>query len=243
MPTLMVSLLSHWRAIGKPVQIMRCDNAGENKTLETTTQHSMYQLGITFEYTARSTPEQNSRVEKSIDTKYNRTRACITFAHIPDPIKHLLIRECITQVTNAANIRLHEANGTTTTSYEHFFAAAPLYAPHLHVFGEAAVVHTTNIASKKLDNRGKLMMFVGNSPQHSGNVCRLFDADTGRVVVSRDVKFIGKLYYRSDQTKTALVPHPNDIVLNRVHPPPKVIRQLSKWRERRKTMTAMKPTT
>ena len=64
------------------------------------------------------------------------------------------------------------------------------------------------------------MMFVGNSPQHSGNVCRLFDADTGRVVVSRDVKFIGKLYYRSDQTKTALVPHPNDIVLNRVHLPP-----------------------
>ena len=63
-------------------------------------------------------------------------------------------------------------------------------------------------------------MFVGNSTQHSGNVCRLFNADTGRVVISRDVKFIDKMYYRSDHTQTALVPHANDIVLNRVHLPP-----------------------
>ena len=61
------------------------------------------------------------------------------------------------------------------------------------------------------------MMFGGNSPQHSGNVCRLFDADTGRVAVSRDVKFIDKLYYRSDHAKMALVPHRYDIVLNRLH--------------------------
>ena len=64
------------------------------------------------------------------------------------------------------------------------------------------------------------MIFVGNSPQHSGNVCRLFDADTGRVVTSRDVKLINKLYYRLDCPKTALVPHHNDIVLNRLHLPP-----------------------
>ena len=193
MPTLMARLLSHWKAIGKPVEFIRCDNAGENKQLEETTKRPMYQLGISFEYTARATPEQNSRVEKSIDTKYNRTRACLDFAHIPAPIKRLLIRECITQVTHAVNLRLHEANGVTATSYEHFFDTAPLYAPHLHVFGEAAVVHTKTVASKKMDNRGKLMMFVGNSPQHFGNVCRLFDADTTRVVVSRDVKFVDKL--------------------------------------------------
>ena len=92
MLTLMVRLLSHWKAIGKPVQIIRCDNAGENKVLEETTQRPMYQLGILFEYTARATPEQHSRVEKSIDTKYNRTRACLAFAYVPDPIKHLVIR-------------------------------------------------------------------------------------------------------------------------------------------------------
>ena len=101
----------------------------------------MFQLGIVFEYTARATPEQNSRVEKSIDTKYNRTRTCLAFAHIPDPIKHLLVRECIIQVTNSGNLRLHEVNGIiTSTSFEHLFGTVLLYVPHLHVFGEAAVV-------------------------------------------------------------------------------------------------------
>ena len=64
------------------------------------------------------------------------------------------------------------------------------------------------------------MMFVGNSPQHSGNVCRLFDEDTCKVMVFRDVKFINKFYYRSDMSRAALVPHQNDIVLNRMQLPP-----------------------
>ena len=35
---------------------------------------------------------------------------------------------------------------------------------HLHVFGEAAVVHLKTVASKKMDNRGKLLMFVETHP-------------------------------------------------------------------------------
>ena len=173
MPTLMARLLSHWNAIGLPVQVIRCDNAGENRTLQETTQKQQYQLGIRFEYTARATPEQNSRVEKSIETKYNRTRACLAFAHVPDSIKYLILRECITQVTNVSNLQLLTINGNKGTYYEHFYHSVLKYAPHLHVFGEAAVTHMKKTNSKKMDNRGKLMMFVGNSPQHAGDVCRL----------------------------------------------------------------------
>ena len=63
------------------------------------------------------------------------------------------------------------------------------------------------------------MMFVGNSPQHAGNVGRAFDADTCRVIATRDAKFLDKMFYRSDYTPSALVPHVNDIVLNRLHIP------------------------
>ena len=125
-----------------------------------------------MEYTARSTPEQNSRVEKSIVCRY-----------------------------------------------EAFYGVTPAYAKHLHVFGEACVVHDKRIATKKMENRGKVMMFVGNSPQHAGNVCRTFDADTNRVVATRDAKFLSKMFYRSDYTRSELVPHANDIVLNRLHVP------------------------
>ena len=84
MPALLCQLLSHWRAIDKRVSIVRCDNAGENRKFEELAKCGKYQLGITVEYTARSTPEQNSRVEKSIETKYTRIRACLAFASIPE---------------------------------------------------------------------------------------------------------------------------------------------------------------
>ena len=38
MPTLVARLLSHWKGIGLPVKIIRCDNAGENRKLQDTTQ-------------------------------------------------------------------------------------------------------------------------------------------------------------------------------------------------------------
>ena len=146
-----------------------------------------------MEYTARSTPEQNSRVEKSIDTKCNRTRACLALAHIPDTMKHYVIRECITQVTNTSNLELITIQERKVCRYEAFYGVVPAYAHHLHVFGEACVVHNKSIATKKMENRGKVMMFVGNSPQHAGNVCRAFGADTCRVIATRDAKFLDKL--------------------------------------------------
>ena len=69
------------------------------------------------------------------------------------------------------------------------------------------MVHLKNVVTKKTDNRGKLLTFVGNSPQHAGNVCRMFDADTSREIISRDVKFINKMFYCSDMSRTALVSH------------------------------------
>ena len=51
-------------------------------------------------------------------------------------------------------------------------------------------------------------------------MCRLFDLDTHRVIVSRDARFINKMFFRCDFHPTALVPHPNDIILNRMHLPP-----------------------
>ena len=43
--------------------MLRQVNAGENKAVEARCQSSDWQLDVTFEYTARSTPQQNSPVE------------------------------------------------------------------------------------------------------------------------------------------------------------------------------------
>ena len=55
------------------VKIIRCDNAGENKALETESDKN--DLGIIFEYTAAGTPQQNGVVERAFVAVMGLARA------------------------------------------------------------------------------------------------------------------------------------------------------------------------
>ena len=68
------------------------------------------------------------------------------------------------------------------------------YAKHLEVFGEICVVaHTNNkVGRTKIDPRGKISLFVGYTTQLAGDVYKLLNAKTSRVIHSRDVMSIGK---------------------------------------------------
>ena len=46
----------------------------------------------------------------------------------------------------------------------------------------------------KIDPRGKISLFVGYSTQHAGDVYRLLNPKTSRVIHSRDEKWIGKIW-------------------------------------------------
>ena len=46
----------------------------------------------------------------------------------------------------------------------------------------------------KIDPRGKISLFVGYSTEHAGDVYRLLNPKTRRVIHSRDVKWIGKMW-------------------------------------------------
>ena len=60
---------------GITVGIIHCDNASENKKLETDSRKDG--LSLKFEYTAPNTPQQNSRVERKIATLYGRVRSIL----------------------------------------------------------------------------------------------------------------------------------------------------------------------
>ena len=66
----------------------------------------------------------------------------------------------------------------------------------LQVFGEMCVVADTDnkVARTKIDPRGKISLFVGYSTQDAGDVYRLLNHKTSRVLHSRDVKWIGKTW-------------------------------------------------
>ena len=46
----------------------------------------------------------------------------------------------------------------------------------------------------KIDPRCKICLFVGYSTQHAGDVYRLYNPKTSRVIHSREVKWIGKTW-------------------------------------------------
>ena len=54
------------------VKVIRCDNAGENYALKKKCENMG--LGITFEFTARQTPQQNGRIERKFAMLYGRVR-------------------------------------------------------------------------------------------------------------------------------------------------------------------------
>ena len=60
------------------VKIVRCDNAGENEAFKEACKQEG--LGISFEYTAPRTPEQNGRDERKFQTLYGRVRAMLAGA-------------------------------------------------------------------------------------------------------------------------------------------------------------------
>ena len=75
-----------------------------------------------------------------------------------------------------------------------FFGIDAKYAKHLRVFGDMCVVADTDnkVGKTKIDPRGKISLFVGYSTQHEGDVYRIVNPKTSRVIHSRDVKWIVK---------------------------------------------------
>ena len=75
---------------GLVIDIIRCDNAGENKVLQARCDSATCKLGIDFEFTSRDTPQQNALAEIAITNANNGGRALMHHAHIPKKFKHKL---------------------------------------------------------------------------------------------------------------------------------------------------------
>ena len=68
--------------------------------------------------------------------------------------------------------------------------------PYLHQFSTISGGNYINnkVGRTKIDPRGKISLFVGYSTQHAGDVYRLLNPKTSSIILSRDVKWIGKTW-------------------------------------------------
>ena len=173
------------------VKIIRCDNAGENKALETESDKN--DLGIIFEYTAPGTPHQNGVVERAFVTVMGHARAMMNHAGFTMAKRQELRCEAAQTATLLDNIFVRDS--AKSPPFTQFFRVDAKYAKHLKVFGEMCVVADANnkIGRTKIDPRGKFSLFVGYSTQHTGDVYRPLNPKQVELF-SRDVKWIGKTW-------------------------------------------------
>ena len=174
------------------VKIIRCDSAGENKVLER--ESDKKELGIIFEYTARGTPQQNGVVERAFVTVMGRARAMMNHTGFTMARRQQLWCEAAQTATMLDTILVQES--AKSPPFTQFFGVDAKYTKHLKVFGEIGVVADTDnkVGRTKIDPRGKISLFVGYSTQHAGDVYRLLNPKTSRVIHSRDLKWIGKMW-------------------------------------------------
>lgn len=187
--------LKRLERLGKKVDIIRLDNAGENKLLEKLSDSAEWQLALQFQFTAARTPQQNFLVEISIATLANRGRALMIAAHVPETVRYLLYNEAFMTATLLDGLIPIEVRGVTQTKFEHFWGELPAFANHLRTWGEAGTIKLVTERTTKVMDRGIQCMFVGYAQNHPGDCYRMFDPNTKRIHETRDVIWLRRMFF------------------------------------------------
>ena len=198
-------IFQQWKDSNKPVQRVRCDNAGENITLEARAKSADWKLNIEFEFTARDTPQQNSEVEVGLLTIAGRGRAMMIGANVPHKSRYKFFREAFTCATLLDGLTVIELNGKEETRYIHWQGNNPAWTRSLRTWGEAGVVKLKTKFTPKLANRGEICMFVGYAPAHSEAVYRMWDPNSNRVHVTRDVIWLNRMYFQVKEEEEEII--------------------------------------
>lgn len=162
---------------GHKVRRLRSDNAKE--FISEAMKNICRQNNVVHEHSTPYCPEQNGRVERQNRTIVEMARSMLAAANLPRSLWNEAVR-------TAAHIRnrvpLARLNGKTP--FEAWTGEKPDVS-HLHIFGSRAYMHIDETQRKKLENKSKEMVFVGYALGQKAY--RLWERDTKRVVVSRDV--------------------------------------------------------
>ena len=167
-------LFNKWKEEIKPVKQLRCDNAGENISLEKQQASAAWKMNIKFECTAKHTQQQNSYAEVATTTILKKAGAMMIGANVPQVKRYALIRESIGTATLLDGLIVIKLDGISKTRLEHWGDILPAWVNGLRTLGEAGVVKVKTKTSPKLNNKGVTCMFVGYSMNRDVGVYRMY---------------------------------------------------------------------
>ena len=158
------------------------DNAGENKVLA----EEVKQNGITVEFVAPNTPQQNGVVERAIATVTSRARAMFAHAGIPMEMKQKLWAECFCTSTKLSNVMSRDVAPHNGKSAHELF--------YMKVFGQIGYAANRIDIQSKLNDHASKIMFLGYADDHEGDCYRVYKFTTNQVLLCRDIRWTNKLF-------------------------------------------------
>ena len=175
------------------VNIIRCDNAGENLSLQKKLAHSFHCSHIKFEFTAPNTPQQNGKIERKFATLFGKCRSMLNAAGVPQHLRELLWAQCGQMATLLDKILVDDPK--LKSPYELWYDKIPSWLANLKVFGEIGIVHNHSTEIKaKLENRGFPAMFIGYPLNHKNDCFQFMNLNKGSIMLSRNVVWLNKSY-------------------------------------------------
>lgn len=164
----------------KKPKILRSDNGGEYTGKRV--RAYLKRNGIIGQFTAPYTPQQNGVAERKNRYLVEMARCMLLDANMD----HRFWGEAVVTANYLQN-RL-PSRSIPSTPYERWFKKKPNLG-HVQQFGVDAYCHVPTEKRGKLDSKAIKLKFVGYS--EVSKAYRLLDPRSGKITVSRDVKFLG----------------------------------------------------
>ncbi|KAL4362450.1 hypothetical protein GQ457_04G012430 [Hibiscus cannabinus] len=165
--------------------------------------------GIEHQLTVGYTPQQNGVSERKNRTVMEMARCMLMEKNLPKKFWAEAVRTTVYLLNRLLTKAVQDK-----TPVEAWFGRKPS-AKHLRVFGSICYAHIPAQKRSKLDAKADRGIFLGYDSQAKGY--RIFNLDTEKIMISRDVEFNEDASWNWDEEKVekrnyVLVSNPNDVV-------------------------------
>jgi hypothetical protein len=166
---------------------VRCDNPGENNTLEARSQIKYWRLNLEFDYTTRDTHQQNSLAETIIVNMKNLGRALMNSSNVPKELRFKIWRESFQVATNLDGFSAIVLDGKLATRYEYWRGSNHNFAKHLSIWEATGTIKIKTDTSPKLNDKGVQCMFCGYAKNRKGECCRIWNLINGYICMTCNI--------------------------------------------------------
>ena len=122
-----------------------------------------------------------------------QARSMMNAVQLSDTDRFKLWAEVVKTAMFLSNLVPVTVYGITKTRWEHSGHSLPSWTKNLWTFGEVGTVKEGK-QGKVLD-RGDTMMFVGYNKNQGQNSHRMYNPKTSRVVITRDIIWLGRMFF------------------------------------------------